>query len=90
MEYKFSMKQKNSYICLRWHILRSYHFVVEVTFNVVVGLYAKISMLKAPWKDFSKTKGVLLDEISVCVWVVVKLGLGKRNNNQCFLLLLLL
>ena len=33
MEHNFSMKQKILNLCLRWHILRSYCFVAEVTFN---------------------------------------------------------
>ena len=32
-ERNFSMKQKNSQLCLRWHILRSYRFVADVTFK---------------------------------------------------------
>ena len=30
----FLRNKKNLNLCLRWHILRSYHFVVEVTFKV--------------------------------------------------------
>ena len=35
----FSTKKKNNNLnlCLRWHILRSYRFVVEVTFNDICG-----------------------------------------------------
>ena len=34
MEHNFSMKQKkNLNLYLREHILRSYHFIAEVTFN---------------------------------------------------------
>ena len=32
-EHKFAMKQKKFNLCLRWHILRSYHSVAEVTFK---------------------------------------------------------
>ena len=36
------MKQKNLNLNLRWHILRSYRFVAEVTFN---SLNAKVAMV---------------------------------------------
>ena len=35
-EHNFSMKQKIPNLCLRWHILRSYHFGAEVTFQLTL------------------------------------------------------
>ena len=33
LNYDFSIKSENSYTCLRWYILRSYRFEVELTFK---------------------------------------------------------
>ena len=42
----FLQNKKNGNLCLRWHILRSYHFVEEVTFNGFYVLSKKPLALK--------------------------------------------
>ena len=41
--------KKNFNMCLKWHILRSYHFVVEVTFKKIILAWIKANLLENPF-----------------------------------------
>ena len=50
----FLQNKKIIFLCFRWHILRSYHFVAEVTFNngntrIMCEICSKLT-IKTPWQ----------------------------------------
>ena len=55
MKHNFPIKQKILSLCLRWHILRSYCFVAEVTFNGSKNLHEELLLSKNE-TDINKAK----------------------------------
>ena len=76
MEHNFSMKQKILNLCLRWHILRSYCFVVEVTFeerNFRLDLFTRIILL------------IISRGFNFANWLPVDSSRGFIFANLCFI-----
>ena len=72
----FLWNKKILNLCFRWHILRSYCFVAEVTFKDCIGIFNFVQTLKrkrliqrtwqkiTPWLIFKE----LVQKIIICVW----------------------
>ena len=75
----FLQNKKILSLCLRWHILRSYHFVEELTFNSLNYLLAlRVNTAKAP-QSFSRTYRNDESEPSIDRWFkVTKLTLSQN------------